>query len=235
MKAVSVLLLAAAGLVPALGYSQTSTTSTSDSYWSYNTNPLSNYLDLEKFDSTLGTLQSVQFNFSVQVTSSLVSLKSYEPTSATAQVTYDIGGVTTTNAGTRLEGLLEGSSLLMSANDYNIVSSLTSTSWSDVATLSGGGYTNTFSIASTDAGLLSDLTGTSRYGITINDAFLASLRQGAVELAVGTNGLGILKESSVAGYSVTAVYTYAIPEPATYALVFGALTLGLVGWRRFRK
>ncbi len=31
------------------------------------------------------------------------------------------------------------------------------------------------------------------------------------------------------------IRVYSIPEPSTYALILGACTLGLVGWRRFRK
>ena len=34
--------------------------------------------------------------------------------------------------------------------------------------------------------------------------------------------------------SATVTYTF-IPEPSTYAMILGAITLGLVGWRRFRR
>ncbi|HLP01012.1 MAG TPA: PEP-CTERM sorting domain-containing protein [Opitutaceae bacterium] len=228
MKAVSVLLLAAAGLVPALGYAQ------STSSISYDVSPVSLTSGstvsfyIPKFDNAGGlydlTGVTLTFDYSVNDFGLTYTAGGTSPARITQSFTNTIWSISSTSAG--------------------LTNSL---SWVQ----SGGGLD--FSVPSRTINLLAGQSGAFNYE-NLDATVTGDIAAGYVDLYSGAGsvqvnvqslygltttilGDGVTVDGATGGGTIAAsvTYTYAIPEPATYALVFGALTLGLVGWRRFRK
>jgi len=233
MKVSNILLVAAVGLVPVIGFSATATSA--DSYYSFDT---VKYLTLGRFSAPSGVLNSVAFDVTIDLSAATEGLvaKSITGISATGELLYNVSGATSTISG--VDTLIESNPSLYSLN-YNLLEPLASSNnvW-DYFTTSAN--TVAFHVTSVDSTLLSSLTGSGSYNIAFDDTYLASIYQtiegSNVELTTEDTSIGLMKVTPSAKYTVTATYTYApIPEPSTYAIILGVFTLGLVGWRRFRR
>ncbi|HLP09118.1 MAG TPA: choice-of-anchor E domain-containing protein [Opitutaceae bacterium] len=232
MKAVPVLLLAAAGLVPALGYAATISYDVSTSLPSGSPSTLS----LTRFDTSLGTLTGITVTLGVNITDTHVQFDNDADTvqTGTAGLRNIVSNFTSSAGGISASAVTSGLAINQTANltigaNYNDLAGVANfqvgeqdyASW-DPALISSSYTTSIGSAYFADWSSLSNIT------LSLDTSYFTSAS------ISGNNGYGLINTpNGVFAASVT--YTYAIPEPATYALVFGALTLGLVGWRRFRK
>lgn len=237
MKAVSIALFAAAGLYPAVGFAQVQVPYTVSSTI---VNGGTTTLNLPYFDSSLGTLTGVYFSTAVSLANIEVELDNDANKANT-------GWGFVSNTASAFSGGAVQSSLapFVSASDFSIIQQsgvyqLSSTTgdainvfnatnstdyakWVPAAAFTAGDGGN---IAAGDIDLFK---GTGNFAISLNTTFLTA--------GLFSGGDGYFRGSTAdATFSGSVVYTYnAIPEPSTYAMILGACTLGLVGWRRFRK
>lgn len=246
MKVSPVLLASCLGLMPAFMCAATTPVDTK-SMTMINYDPSSpltttNTLSLSMFDPSLGTLTGVNISYYVNVTGASIQVDNDagENNTATGSVFNTVYGFSSSL----------GSQSLLDASYSPIVSSsslqvITSHSF-DLAANSGdalgftshlGGDYGSYSFANLQGGGSGNVAssfidlykGTGSFDIDLQAMF------GTIASFSGPNGFF---QGNTASATITAAvqYTYnPIPEPSTYAMVFGAMTLGLVGWRRFRR
>jgi hypothetical protein len=197
-------------------------------------------LTLDKFDTSLGILNSVEITFSI---------------------TIDSGSLVVDNDGTQpATGSLElGTNGSISSSDVNLNDGSLSTNWADFSNTT----TDTFSIGPNDSDGTNDFDfdgGPDNYSFaggpnTINGGSFISTNPTVQSTYEGSAGdtfdvdvlLNLVTDISSAGGvagaftpvdasgSVTVTYNYTIPEPSTVAALFGAVTLGLVMVRRYLR
>jgi len=237
MKAVSLALVAAAGLLPALGFS--ATVVYSDSQIIQNLGKTS--LSLNYFDSGLGTLTGV--NVAVGVNFADVSVE-LDNDSLNAQ--WGLGMLKNTASGFTVDSAAIASSIpSITVSDFGIdlssgLYSLGATSGDPVGVFNAQPGATDYAIwglgsvvagdaANVASGDLSSFVGMGNFLLSLNTFFYTT--------GVFQGGDGKFQGSTPdATFKATVTYTYAaIPEPATYALILGVCTLGFIGWRRFRK
>lgn len=212
----------------------------------YNTTAWSTTFDLETFDTTLGTLNSV----SLSITDNL---------DAMINVTNNTGGSANYTASASVDSLFSTDPDLLSQNPntFSVSPSSVSVFLSDELSQASG----PFNISNGDGGTVEEtLTGSnttsgdpttfvdqnSNLVFTLSD--FESVGPGSLpiyEIVAGTFGCDGPSPSSCSGTAessttITVTYDYSpasvAPEPATMALVGGALIgLGLIGKKRFKK
>ena len=229
MKVRTALLTAALALVPVVGFAQTPISQSHSSATVELNNKATTYLVLPKFNPGWGTLQAV--NLSVAI---------------------DIGQYSAT--------FINGSSAVIASGDYlftntvsSVGSSLGATSLltsADLPVVTLGDFT--INKPGTITGLIPGTSALRVFdpaqilsGNDIGSSYI-SLYEGigtfTIDLSAAYAASASIynSESSATGKTpsgqvfATVTYTF-IPEPSTYAMILGAITLGLVGWRRFRR
>ena len=207
--------LLALSLVALAGGAQAATISFSDSYGLATTN-WSQELTLQKFDTTLGHLNSVTFNYGGDVLTTL-RVESLDATSSTITAT---SGAALIFGGPLSQTLSIGGSgnILLSAFDGII----------DFGGTSGaivGPFSASKSETLTLLNALSAFQGLDTYGITVN-------AQGQTSASGAGNLLTQVSTAALAQITVTYDYsTTTVPEPASMALV-GLGMMGLAAVRR---
>ncbi len=229
MKAVPVLLLAA-GFLPAVA---SAALTSSDTLISYNpAEPIAttSVLTLDTFDTVGGTryLTAATLTLSYDVEDFDVSFTNNDSSVATTakyNFSSDILRVFADNSlrTSEVSPLMSAANLLYTTEAQYVTLQPGETS----APTSYSGLN--FSAARTLGNLNAfETSGAGEFTLSVQGDFGL-----LTNISSNTRINGGVKDATV---TATIAYEYAvIPEPSTYALLFGALTLGLVGWRRFRK
>jgi hypothetical protein len=200
----------------------------------------SDTLTLSQFDSSLGTLTSVTIEFYVDKTGGLAqadndsdaegsisftqSVSAIFKTDDVSLVTTDLTAVDTSLSADSISGELTLEATTGDSTDsFDKTDDVDYVEWDPTdASDSSSGTINEGAWESGDTGYV----GTGNFSITVSGTQSTS-----------TNGLGGVQSaqvvSSVSGYAtVTYEYTVAVPEPSTFAAIFGIAALGFVGVRR---
>jgi fibronectin-binding autotransporter adhesin len=100
------------------------------------------------------------------------------------------------------------------------------------ASLSGG---ESFTLFSANGGTLSGNFGSTTGNVSVTGSYVASLTNNAgIWTGTDTNGSGLTFTFETSGVNAGILSVSAIPEPATYAALFGALALAGATWQRRR-
>lgn len=220
MKVSQLCVGAACTLIPLIGFA-------ADSYKSTDASA-DQYLTLDLYNGVSGTLSGASLTISYTYSGAALSVNNttLNDITATGSTSATITGVSST------------------------VSDL-STYLASQTTIYGSGYTFTMPTTSVLAGTTYSLnqTGTSTYTVTYDlSSILSSLYATTGTSTLNLSWTALFGSSSatsdsaitVSSTSPTITYfadiTYTpVPEPSTYALLLGVGTMGLVGWRRFRR
>jgi hypothetical protein len=204
-------------------------------------------LTLPTFTSTWGTLQGVNLTLTVNTESALISADNdtSNPASVSAYVDSYVKSIASTLGATSLQGTGITASALSAGTTWSSGEIVLKPSSGDLS-----GFTNTGNSDFTS--MLVDATNRDRGGNVLStyiDLYNSSTSGNSFSLLVyGSSSANISATTSgddrvyTNGSTVptwliaTVQYTYTpVPEPSTYALFLGVGTLGLVGWRRFRR
>ena len=171
-------------------------------------------LYLPKFNAGLGTLQGVSINFRVNfgtITATYDPLAGAGVQDPTPLFTGEFESVTVPGGyGTPVVSTLDTSGTLHLTGTTQV--------W-------GGKPVFTWS---------SDVSDISTYTGAAGDTFKLSFVTDYLFTAPEVKGYEATISDVTGKVNATVTYTF-IPEPSTYAMILGAITLGLVGWRRFRR
>jgi len=188
--------------------------------------------NLTKFDSNLGTLTGVYLEYAVQLSGANVQLDndSALPQSGTAAVLNTVSNLTT-SVGTTGTGInrfalyIDASKIFnLAATTNDVIGEFNATEAGDYATWSPGILTVSSGgdVSDTD---WADYIGTGQFSSTILDSFYTSASfNGSDGYFQGNTPNGL--------FTGTVTYTYAIPEPASAALI--AVVLVGAAWIRRR-
>lgn len=229
MKVSTVFLAAALALAPVVGFAQTPISQAHSSSTVELNNKATTYLVLPKFDPSMGTLQGVNISLSIDIgqysalftngSSAVIASGDYLFTNTVSSVGSSLGATSLFSSADASVVKLGDFSINQAGNITGLNPGSSTSRYFDPTLITSGGDIGSSYIA--------QYAGVGSFTLDVSAAYAA----GAWIYNSESSATGKTPSGQV---FATVTYTF-IPEPSTYAMVFGAITLCLVGWRRFRR